>query len=397
MAYLGTPPRSRVLSSADIATGAVTLDDISFTDQPTSVNVSGAINKHTMRLSDQVVIDGDLNITDNLILSKISDDGNAITLTNDSSTRTITGTGSLEAGTLTQTPNASLTGMTGEIGSAVTGTLGSGFTIGTAVKFSDFPTPNLNLADGDGNTRSPVARDNKTWWYGDFGDAAGTGTWANSGTVLTNVATGTNRSNETLPISTVQRKTTDNLGASYAEPSGDTEAVRRDPASGDPFLLGSAGMTMGCLFKNMHSGAGAKGVIYYGQNTQGMHFYTRTNYNAHGQILVGGDTDTSDNWITCTKINTQANGWAFFVVAEGVTGSLHCSYNGSAYDLVRARGTLTNPNACAFGLFGDLYDDNESAHKFATCFWYEGIMSEELIRAEYRFIKNKWSNITDLP
>ena len=119
MAYLGTPPRSRVLSSADIGTGAVTLDDISFTDQPTSVNVSGAINKHTMRLSDQVVVDGDLDITDNLILSKISDDGNAITLTNDSSTRTITGTGSLEASTLTQTPNASLTGMTGEIGSAV--------------------------------------------------------------------------------------------------------------------------------------------------------------------------------------------------------------------------------------------------------------------------------------
>ena len=73
-----------------------------------------------MRLSDEVVIDGDLNITDNLILSKISDDGNAITLTPDGSTRTITGTGSLEASTLTQTPNASLTGMTGTVGSGVT-------------------------------------------------------------------------------------------------------------------------------------------------------------------------------------------------------------------------------------------------------------------------------------
>ena len=121
MAYLGTPPRSRVLSSEDIATGAITLDDISFTDQSTSVNISGNIDKHTMRLSDEVVIDGDLNITDNLILSKISDDGNAITLTNDSSTRTITGTGSLEASTLTQTPNASLSGMTGELGAGVTG------------------------------------------------------------------------------------------------------------------------------------------------------------------------------------------------------------------------------------------------------------------------------------
>ena len=127
MAYLGTPPKSRVLSSADIATGAITLDDISFTDQSTSVNISGNIDKHTMRLSDEVVIDGDLNITDNLILSKISDDGNAITLTPDGSTRTITGTGSLEASTLTQTPNASLTGMTG--------TVGSGVTIGSDVTF----------------------------------------------------------------------------------------------------------------------------------------------------------------------------------------------------------------------------------------------------------------------
>jgi hypothetical protein len=139
MAYLGTPPRSRVLSSADIDPGSVSLDDISFTDQPTSVNVSGTIDKHTMRLSDQVVIDGDLDISDNLILSKISDDGNAITLTNDSSTRTITGTGSLEASTLTQTPNASLTGMTGEIGSAVTGSPNLNLTTGTIGTGVTFP------------------------------------------------------------------------------------------------------------------------------------------------------------------------------------------------------------------------------------------------------------------
>ena len=129
MAYLGTPPRSRVLSSADIDPGSISLDDISFTDQPTNLDITGTYDKHTMRLADGVTVVGDVNITDNLILSKISDDGNAITLTNDSSTRTITGTGSLEASTLTQTPNASLTGMTGELGSVVTG------------------SPNLNLGN----------------------------------------------------------------------------------------------------------------------------------------------------------------------------------------------------------------------------------------------------------
>ena len=155
MAYLGTPPRSRVLSSADIDSGAVTLDDISWTDQPASMNISGNVDKHTMRLSDQVVIDGNLNITDNLILSKISDDGNAIILTTDGSTRTITGTGSLEASTLTQTPNASLTGMTGEIGSVVTGspnlnlgnaTFPSGMIIKRTIIYFDQPSSHINVA-----------------------------------------------------------------------------------------------------------------------------------------------------------------------------------------------------------------------------------------------------------
>jgi len=159
MAYLGTPPKSRVLSSADIATGAITLDDISFTDQSTSVNISGNIDKHTMRLSDEVVIDGDLNITDNLILSKISDDGNAITLTPDGSTRTITGTGSLEASTLTQTPNASLTGMTGEIGSAVTFPTGS---IIQTVYATTSIAQSVTSGGGSSNTAFSIA-DNPTF------------------------------------------------------------------------------------------------------------------------------------------------------------------------------------------------------------------------------------------
>jgi len=131
MAYIGAPPQNRVLSSDDIAQGAVTLNDINFTDQPTNMDITGVIDKHTMRLADGVTITGDVTISDDLVLSKISDDGNAITMTNDGSSRTITGSGSIEASTLSQTPNQSLTGMTGDIGSAVTG--GGGLTsIGTA-------------------------------------------------------------------------------------------------------------------------------------------------------------------------------------------------------------------------------------------------------------------------
>ena len=124
MAYIGAPPQNRVLSSDDIAQGAVTLNDINFTDQPTNMDITGVIDKHTMRLADGVTITGDVTISDDLVLSKISDDGNAITMTNDGSSRTITGSGSIEASTLSQTPNASLTGMTGTIGSAVTNNAG---------------------------------------------------------------------------------------------------------------------------------------------------------------------------------------------------------------------------------------------------------------------------------
>ena len=142
MPYIGPPPQNRILSSADIAQGAVTLDDINFTDQPTNMDITGVIDKHTMRLADGVTITGDVTISDDLVLSKISDDGNAITMTNDGSSRTITGSGSIEASTLSQTPNQSLTGMTGTVGSAVTG--GSGLsvtgmtgTLGSAIVFDD--------------------------------------------------------------------------------------------------------------------------------------------------------------------------------------------------------------------------------------------------------------------
>ena len=136
MAYLGVPQPSRAITSADIAQGAVTLNDISFTDMPANMDISGTIDKHTMRLAEGVTVTGDITISDNLILSKISDDGVGITLTNDSSTRTITGSGSIEASTLAQTPNASLTGMTGTIGTSVLSTATFEGTLNSSTTFS---------------------------------------------------------------------------------------------------------------------------------------------------------------------------------------------------------------------------------------------------------------------
>ena len=104
-------------SSGDTMTGALKLDG--GIKQQTSADLSGTYAYHQLMLSDAFTVAGDVTISDNLVLAKLSDDSNAITISNDTSTRTITGTGSLEASTLAQTPNASLTGMTGEISSSV--------------------------------------------------------------------------------------------------------------------------------------------------------------------------------------------------------------------------------------------------------------------------------------
>ena len=104
MAYIGTPPADRILSSADIAQGAVTLNDINFTDVPTNMDITGTIDKHTMRLAEGVTITGDVTISDDLVLAKISDDGVAITMTPDGSSRTIIGSGSIQAATIAATP-----------------------------------------------------------------------------------------------------------------------------------------------------------------------------------------------------------------------------------------------------------------------------------------------------
>jgi hypothetical protein len=77
----------------------------------------------------------------------LSDDGEAITLTgNATTTRTISGSGSLEGSTFAQTPNADMTGMTGTLGSGVTldsptGTLANSVTGSPALNLGNATFP----------------------------------------------------------------------------------------------------------------------------------------------------------------------------------------------------------------------------------------------------------------
>ena len=125
MSVIGREPASKAITSADIVDGAFTLNDLNFTDVPANLDITGTIDKNTMRLAEGVTVIGDVTISDDLVLAKLSDDGVGITMTTDGTTRTITGSGSIESTTIAQTHSPSLTGMTGTVGNAVTMPQGS--------------------------------------------------------------------------------------------------------------------------------------------------------------------------------------------------------------------------------------------------------------------------------
>jgi len=89
--------------------------------QLTNRNLSGTYSSHELFIADGFTLTGNITVNEDIVLTKLSDDGNTLTLTTDGNSQTITGSGSIEASTLAQTPVTSLTGMTGELGSVVTG------------------------------------------------------------------------------------------------------------------------------------------------------------------------------------------------------------------------------------------------------------------------------------
>ena len=123
--------------------------------QNSNQNLSGTYSAHQLFIADGYTLTGNITVNEDIVLTKLSDDGTSITLTTDGNSQTITGTGSIESSTLAQTPVTSFTGMTGELNSAVTGTLGSSIT--------GSPALNLNNATFPaGHVLNVTSRANKT-------------------------------------------------------------------------------------------------------------------------------------------------------------------------------------------------------------------------------------------
>ena len=128
MAYLGRKGAVAPLTSADIPVGIVEGTDIAFLENASGTqNLGGTYSTERMYLNDSYTLTGDVTITGHLALGTVGDAD--VVITDDGSTRTITGSGTLETGELIHQRNPDLTGMTGELGSVVTG------------------SPNLNLSN----------------------------------------------------------------------------------------------------------------------------------------------------------------------------------------------------------------------------------------------------------
>jgi len=79
---------------------------VTFSGYSTNANLTGTISSQSCKLCDTATVIGDLTITDHLVLAKVIDisrivsNDPGIVLSNDSSSRTITGAGSLQSGTI---------------------------------------------------------------------------------------------------------------------------------------------------------------------------------------------------------------------------------------------------------------------------------------------------------
>ena len=136
MSYLGRKGAVAPLTSGDIPDGVIEGRDIAFFENgSTTQNLSGTYSTERMYLNDSYTLTGDVTITGHLALGTVADSD--VVITDDGSTRTITGSGTLETGELMPKRRETLTGMTGE--------LGTGVTLGSAISYTG--SPNLNLGN----------------------------------------------------------------------------------------------------------------------------------------------------------------------------------------------------------------------------------------------------------
>lgn len=252
MSYLGRKGAVAPLTSADIPDDIIQGGDIAYLENDsTTHNLGGTYSTERMYLNDSYTLTGDVNVTNHLALGSLADSD--VVITQDSTERTITGSGTIEGGRLMNDPTTSLTGMTGELGSAVTG------------------NPNINLDNATFPVRTIIAHHEFTTQYQTYTNydnawrTTGNG-W--SGTTSTNTS-------KLLVFSTGQTMAYYNTGA--ALPNG---------------MIGL----------HYHSNSTTKGAT-----PSGSALGSETNAGGYTESLASGRKDLYLSWTICTTVDVSPN------------------------------------------------------------------------------------------
>ena len=236
---------------------------------------------------------------------------------------------------------------------------------------------------------SPIQGDRNTWFYTRFDQSASV-----SGSTIVNLATGPLKISDTLPVSNLTRQSFGGSTAMY-HASSTSGSVSTNFSAADPFAPKTYGLTMGCLFYAIEEGSSGAGIIHYGNGANDEHFYLRFkyNYNSEGHgFSIGQDNDGSDAWYDAMPASDLANNtWYYLAMRQSQNGALDFSINGNPFYTIRTAGTVVKPTDAVFGLSGDPYADNDSKHRYATAFWYRGLLSDQQIRDEYEWARTIWT------
>ena len=108
MSYLGRKGAVAPLTSGDIPDGVIEGRDIAFFENASGQDLSGTYSTERMYLNDSYTLTGDVTITGHLALGTVADSD--IVITQDSTERTVTGSGTLESGELLPSKQTDLKG-----------------------------------------------------------------------------------------------------------------------------------------------------------------------------------------------------------------------------------------------------------------------------------------------
>ena len=237
----------------------------------------------------------------------------------------------------------------------------------------------------DTTTYSPIQKSDNTWFYTRLDQSSSI-----SGTNIINLAQGSSKISDSIPRSVMTRQS-DAGSYSLYHSSTTNGSANTNFSAADPFSPSTHGLTMGCLVRLHESGNNGSGVIFYGDTNSDNHFFVRYKYSSGG-LRVGEDTDGSDNWSLAYPTDRFTNdNWYFVVFAVAGNGTLYVSLNGEEKIPIRTVGSPPTPTDARFGVCGDPYADNDSRHRYATMFWYKGLMPNDMIKAEYDWLKTIWT------